>query len=49
MVHSNYHIHSNYCDGKNSLEEMVQAAIQEGLTSIGFTGHAPLPMRTTGP
>lgn len=43
MVHSNYHIHSNYCDGKNSLEEMVQAAIQEGLTSIGFTGHAPLP------
>ncbi|WP_195267402.1 histidinol-phosphatase HisJ [Eubacterium sp. 1001713B170207_170306_E7] len=43
MVHSNYHIHSNYCDGKNSLEEMVQAAIQAGLTSIGFTGHAPLP------
>ena len=43
MVHSNYHIHSNYCDGKNSLEEMVQAAVQEGLTSIGFTGHAPLP------
>lgn len=43
MVRSNYHIHSNYCDGKNSLEEMVQAAVSAGLTSIGFTGHAPLP------
>lgn len=43
MVTSNYHIHSTYCDGKNTLEEMVQAAIASGLTDIGFSGHAPLP------
>ena len=43
MIQANYHIHSNFCDGKNTLEEMVQAAIKAGLTSIGLTGHMPLP------
>jgi histidinol-phosphatase (PHP family) len=43
MIQVNYHIHSNFCDGKNTLEEMVQAAIKAGLTSIGLTGHMPLP------
>ncbi len=39
MGKSNYHIHSTYCDGKNTLEEMAQAAYDAGLTSIGFTSH----------
>ncbi|WKY46752.1 histidinol-phosphatase HisJ [Eubacteriaceae bacterium ES3] len=43
MIQANYHIHSNFCDGKNSLEEMVLAAIKAGLRSIGLTGHMPLP------
>lgn len=43
MLHSNFHIHSTFCDGKNTLEEMVQAAIDAGLTDIGFTSHQPLP------
>lgn len=41
MITSNYHTHSTYCDGKNTLEEMVLAAIEKGFTEIGFSGHAP--------
>lgn len=40
MIKSNYHIHSTYCDGKNTLEEMVLSAVKKGLTSIGFSSHA---------
>ncbi|MGL4607205.1 MAG: histidinol-phosphatase HisJ [Eubacteriaceae bacterium] len=47
MIRSNYHIHSLFCDGKNTLEEMVIAAIDAGLKSIGFTSHAPLPFKNT--
>lgn len=43
MIQVNYHIHSNYCDGKDPLEKMVQAAIKEGLVSIGLTSHMSLP------
>ena len=38
---SNLHTHSLYCDGKNSIDEMVQAAIRAGFTSLGFSGHCP--------
>ena len=34
------HTHSNLCDGKDSLEEMVQTAIEKGFDSIGFSGHS---------
>ncbi len=36
----NYHTHTTYCDGKNSAEEMVQKAIELGLSQIGFSGHS---------
>ncbi|MDR1725842.1 MAG: histidinol-phosphatase [Bacteroidales bacterium] len=39
----NFHSHSNFCDGKNSLEEMVKKAIALGLTHYGFSSHAPVP------
>jgi len=45
MIRSNYHIHSNYCDGKNSLEEMVLAGINAGLISVGLSSHMPLPFK----
>lgn len=45
MIKVNYHIHSTYCDGQNTLEEMVEAAIQAGLTSIGLTSHMTLPFK----
>lgn len=34
------HIHTNYCDGKDTPEEMVLAAIEKGFDSIGFSGHS---------
>lgn len=38
----NLHTHTNFCDGKNSAEEMVLEAIKKGLKSIGFSGHSPI-------
>lgn len=40
---SNFHAHTYYCDGKGTPEEYLQAAAEKGLTTIGFSSHAPLP------
>lgn len=37
---SNAHTHSTFCDGKNTLEEMISAAGSHGFVSLGFSGHA---------
>ena len=42
MFKSNCHTHSTYCDGKNTLEEMVIGAIDKGFSCIGFSGHSPM-------
>ncbi|MCF0248225.1 MAG: histidinol-phosphatase HisJ family protein, partial [Synergistes sp.] len=39
----NLHTHTNFCDGKDSPEEMVAAALALGVESLGFSGHSPLP------
>ena len=36
---SNFHTHTNFCDGKNTAEEMVVSAINKGFSSLGFSGH----------
>ncbi|MDT2612509.1 histidinol-phosphatase [Enterococcus dongliensis] len=41
MFYSNAHTHSTWCDGKDSLEAMAQAAIDLGFTDLGFTSHSP--------
>lgn len=40
---SNLHTHTNYCDGRNTAEEYIEAAIEKGFLSIGFSGHSYLP------
>lgn len=35
-----FHTHSVFCDGSNTPEEMVIAAIDKGLSAIGFSGHS---------
>ncbi len=40
MIRGNFHTHSTYCDGKNTLEEVVLFAIEKGMHAIGFSGHA---------
>ena len=34
------HNHTCFCDGKNTPEEMVLAAIEAGVETLGFSGHA---------
>ncbi len=36
----NLHTHSTYCDGKHTLEEMVNYAVKKGFSSLGFSGHS---------
>lgn len=40
LITSNPHTHSAYVDGKNTLEEMIEAALGLGFTAIGFSEHA---------
>lgn len=40
---ANYHTHTNFCDGKNTPEEIVRYAIEEGFSAIGFSGHGFTP------
>ena len=37
---SNLHTHTNYCDGKNSIEENIKYAIEKEFISLGFSGHS---------
>jgi len=39
----NLHTHTTYCDGKQTAEEMIQAAIEKGGGSIGFAEHSYVP------
>jgi histidinol-phosphatase (PHP family) len=40
---SNFHTHSNFCDGKNTMEEHIQKAKEFRMKSLGFSSHAPIP------
>lgn len=40
---TNYHCHTNYCDGKKPVAEVVAGAKAAGMKSIGISSHAPLP------
>lgn len=39
---ANYHTHTVFCDGKDTAEEFVAAAINKGFSALGFSGHAPV-------
>ena len=40
--YNNYHTHSTFCDGGSSAEEIVLAAIENGMGEIGFSSHSHL-------
>lgn len=46
MIVSNYHTHSEFCDGIGRLEDYIVSALHQGMTSLGFSSHAPLPFET---
>ena len=35
----NFHTHSVWCDGRNTVSEMAKAAFEAGLEAFGFSGH----------
>ena len=38
-----FHIHTDFCDGKDAAEDIVKAAIDKGLKTIGFSSHSYTP------
>lgn len=39
----NLHTHSTFCDGADTPEEIVLAAMEKGFDSVGFSGHSYMP------
>ena len=40
MILRDLHVHTTYCDGINTPEEMVLTAIQKGMECLGFSAHS---------
>ncbi|MGX8698937.1 MAG: histidinol-phosphatase [bacterium] len=40
MILRDLHVHTTFCDGKSTPEEIVLAAIEKGMTTLGFSGHS---------
>lgn len=43
MQNFNLHTHSIYSDGKSQPREIVEEAVRQGLMTLGFSEHSPLP------
>ena len=43
MQNFDLHMHTTYCDGKDSAEAMVISAIENGLAFAGISGHSFTP------
>ncbi len=43
----NLHSHTQFCDGRATMQEMVEAAIKSGMTHYGFSPHSPIPFTTS--
>ena len=40
MIRADFHVHTTFCDGACSPEEMVRAALEKGMDAVGFSGHS---------
>lgn len=47
-MRGNLHTHTTFCDGKDTPEEMVLAAITLGCDTLGFSEHSHVPFDTEG-
>lgn len=43
MYRHNFHTHTSFCDGSSAPRDYVLSALDAGLQSLGFSGHAPVP------
>lgn len=47
MQRFNLHTHSVFSDGKSTPEEVVTEALRQGMTTLGFSDHSPVPFENT--
>ncbi len=40
MAYKDYHMHTSFCDGRDTCEDMVLSAIEKGLSEIGIVVHS---------
>lgn len=40
----NFHSHTQFCDGRESMAKMAEAALKCGMKHYGFTPHSPIPL-----
>ncbi|MCR4818166.1 MAG: histidinol-phosphatase [Fretibacterium sp.] len=40
---SDFHVHTSFCDGRDTAEAVVQSALSLGMKRLGFSGHAHTP------
>ncbi len=48
MILADFHVHSNFCDGKNSVEELVLSAIEKNVKKLGVVVHSYIDFEPTG-
>ena len=46
MITADYHVHTDYSDGRNSIDEVAAEAYASGMTAIGFSEHVYAPYDT---
>lgn len=42
----NFHAHTQFCDGRATMEEILAAAVDSGMDCFGFTPHSPVPIES---
>ena len=42
----NFHSHTQFCDGRDTLEAIATAAADAGILHLGFTPHSPIPVES---
>jgi histidinol-phosphatase (PHP family) len=47
MFRHNFHTHTHYCDGSSAPEAYILHALDTGMQSVGFSGHAPVPFKNS--
>ena len=40
MIKTDLHMHTSYCDGKNTPEDMIKSAVEKGFNCVGISGHS---------
>ena len=48
MILTDLHMHTTYCDGENTPEEMMLSALEKGMKKIGLSEHSHIPFDRSG-